>query len=54
MLNIFGKQFMNIGVSMMAVRDNKNNRNSPFLLVGAVDNKKEHFKFNIISGCKDL
>ena len=31
---------MNIGVSMMAVRDNENNGNSPFLLIDAVDQKR--------------
>ena len=40
MLNIFREQFMNIRVSMMAVRDNKNNGNSSFLLIGAVDQKQ--------------
>ena len=39
MLNIFRKQFMNIGVSVMAVRDNENNGNSSFLLIATVDQK---------------
>ena len=50
MLNIFRKQFMNIRVSVMAVRDNENNGNSSFLLIGTVDQKI----FNIISSHWDL
>ena len=52
MLNIFRKQFMNIRVSMMAVRDNENNGNSSFLLIGTVDQKKKQTLFQATEICK--
>ena len=51
MLNIFRKQFMNIRVSMMTVRDNENNRNSSFLLIGTVD-KNRFTLFQVTEICK--
>ena len=47
---------MNIRVSMMAVGDNENNGNSPFLLIGAVDHNNKNISiltlFQLAKICK--
>ena len=55
MLHILRKQFMNIRVSKMTVRDNQNNGNFPFLLICAEDQKRNSLSlelFQVLKICK--